>query len=589
MGKRVILTLLDGSFAQGFPVILRIQDDNAPAGAEFQIPGQLPSALSISEFFRKWQEDFRTRVANVPIGQSGSRSRATPRRKIQSFSDSSAKQLKDELNQWLDSDLTQWRRIRDSLQQHLNPSDEIQLVLQTHDTQLRQLPWQAWELFNTHYPKAEIVLSTTSYQSSRRTPAVSKKVRILAVLGNSKNINIQFDQQVLGRLQAQGAEIEFLDRPTKKHLIEKLWDEQGWHIFFFAGHSYSEEGEIGWFEINQNESLEIDELKNTLGIAIERGLQLAIFNSCDGLGLANQLTALQLPHSIVMREPVPDRVAQEFLEYFLTAFAGGHSFYESVRLTRRKLEDTWNKIYPGISWLPVICQSSAAVSPNWRQLQQEVSSSSDNLKDENHVYDTANSISKNRPKKARLNSKLWLGSSVLITLMLATVLAGVWQLLGARDYAQLESYLAEGNWKEANHKTLEIILKVTGKDAKTVLSTSSKQANFLDTQEINNFPCQALVKLDKLWLQYSQGHFGFSVQKSIFQESMNQLGNYDPITYNHFGKLIGWKNQQQQDWLKYEKLTFTKDAPRGHLPAVPLLWANLWNGEFFSKIKACGM
>ena len=39
--------------------------------------------------------------------------------------------------------------------------------------------------------------------------------------------------------------------------------------------------------------------------AIGCGLQLAVFNSCDGLGLARELEALHIPQMIVMQEPVP--------------------------------------------------------------------------------------------------------------------------------------------------------------------------------------------------------------------------------------------------------------------------------------------
>lgn len=75
MGKRVILTRLDGSFAQGFPVVLRIRNDDAPPDAEVQISGQLPSAPKISESFSKWQQDFHHRVENLPSHQFSSRSR----------------------------------------------------------------------------------------------------------------------------------------------------------------------------------------------------------------------------------------------------------------------------------------------------------------------------------------------------------------------------------------------------------------------------------------------------------------------------------------------------------------------------------
>lgn len=44
---------------------------------------------------------------------------------------------------------------------------------------------------------------------------------------------------------------------------------------------------------------------------------IAIFNSCDGLGLAQELADLHIPQMIVIKEPVPDKLAQEFLKYFL--------------------------------------------------------------------------------------------------------------------------------------------------------------------------------------------------------------------------------------------------------------------------------
>jgi hypothetical protein len=92
---------------------------------------------------------------------------------------------------------------------------------------------------------------------------------------------------------------------------------------------------------------------------------LAIFNSCDGLGLANQLADLGLPQSIVMREPIPDSVAQVFLTHFLDEFIGEKkSLYASVREARLSLE-RFEKDYPGVVWLPVICQNLTAEPLIW--------------------------------------------------------------------------------------------------------------------------------------------------------------------------------------------------------------------------------
>ena len=86
--------------------------------------------------------------------------------------------------------------------------------------------------------------------------------------------------------------------------------------------------------LNENESLTISDLKYALIKAVENGLKLAIFNSCDGLAIAQELASLNIPRMIVMREPVPDKVAQEFLKHFLLYFASGKSFHLAVRCKR---------------------------------------------------------------------------------------------------------------------------------------------------------------------------------------------------------------------------------------------------------------
>jgi WD40 repeat protein/energy-coupling factor transporter ATP-binding protein EcfA2 len=96
-------------------------------------------------------------------------------------------------------------------------------------------------------------------------------------------------------------------------------------------------------------------------------LQLAIFNSCDGLGLALELEQLHIGQMIVMREPVPDQVAQSFLTYFLAEFAGGKSFYLAERKARLKLHGLEDN-FPCASWLPAIFQNPAAVPPMWQDL-----------------------------------------------------------------------------------------------------------------------------------------------------------------------------------------------------------------------------
>ena len=97
-------------------------------------------------------------------------------------------------------------------------------------------------------------------------------------------------------------------------------------------------------------------------------MQLAIFNSCDGLGLAANLAELQIPQMIVMREPVPDRVAQKFLKNFLSEFASEKPLYYAVRAAREKLQGLEDE-FPCATWLPTLCQNPAAVPRTWQELR----------------------------------------------------------------------------------------------------------------------------------------------------------------------------------------------------------------------------
>ena len=137
---------------------------------------------------------------------------------------------------------------------------------------------------------------------------------------------------------------------------------------FFAGHSQTE-GKTGRIYLNEdttNNSLTIEQLQASLKIAIANGLKLAIFNSCDGLGLADELKGVGVPQMIVMREPVPDEVARQFLKYFLEDFSQGNSLYIAVRNARQRLEWMEDE-FPCASWLPVICQNPAAHPLIWAE------------------------------------------------------------------------------------------------------------------------------------------------------------------------------------------------------------------------------
>lgn len=274
----------------------------------------------------------------------------------------SGEKLRDRLQTWLESE--QFRPLDKRLREELDRDESIRFLIRTENASLQKLPWHLWDVFE-RYPQAEVALSHLQVEKIQQLKVANSTatVKILAILGHSQGIDIERDKQLLERLP--NSEIVFLVEPERQEVHKKLW-EQPWDIIFFAGHSETD-GEIGRIYINQTESLTIDELWYALKKAVERGLQLAIFNSCDGLALARRLDDLQIPQMIVMRELVPDEVAQEFLKRFLRAFAGGQPLYSAVREAREWLQGLENQ-FPCASWLPVIWQNPACLPPTWNDL-----------------------------------------------------------------------------------------------------------------------------------------------------------------------------------------------------------------------------
>lgn len=120
------------------------------------------------------------------------------------------------------------------------------------------------------------------------------------------------------------------------------------------------------------------------------------------------------------------------------------------------------------------------------------------------------------------------------------------------DYQNLENLLKAGQWKAADEETTKVMVKVAKRE----------DQGWLDDESIKNFPCTDLRTIDQLWVKYSNGHFGFSVQKRIWLECG---GKIDYETECRLGDRVGWR--KERTWLSYNKLKFSLNAPQGHLPS----------------------
>jgi len=369
---RVELIIRKSGVADAYDADLLVFDES---GNPSQVADSLePIPPELTKAIDNWQQSFSqlvgTRRGTIKAGKTFYGNCAD-----------SAGEVRAQFSTWLKAQ-DSWARLQNYTQQSIASKEELQVNIQTLDPRLRLLPWN--EAFADKHQRAETSISLAREYQKGGTLRVKPQVRILAVLGNPGEtkanselgaIDVSFDQQQLEQTKARGAYIETLEQPTAEELKTALGDSEGWHIFFFAGHSMSQsDSSIGSVVLNDKEDpLSIDTLKSELAIAIENGLQLAIFNSCDGLGLASQLAALNLPQSIVMREPVPDDVAKDFLQQFLKAFSNNQSLFESVRRAREFLKNKWDSQsqYPGASWLPTIVRNPAVSLPFWKDFVAE--------------------------------------------------------------------------------------------------------------------------------------------------------------------------------------------------------------------------
>ena len=359
--EKVITLNLIGKLESGVQVILEL--DNAQHEPLLRQECHLSSNSQLATSLQIWQQQYRSLGLSHRIKPKGIHSG-----KIQQsikVCRQLGEDLEERLQDWLDESefATLDRRLRTTLAQN----DPIRVLIRADDPRLRSLPWHQWELFKD-YPQAEYAFVGATIESDRpqsppQKPPRRKRVNILVILGDSTDIDTQKDRQEFGQLKQVGAQVKFLVEPQRQEISDHLW-EQPWDVIFFAGHSQTE-GNQGRIFLNAEDSLTLSELKYGLKKAIANGLQLAIFNSCDGSGLAQELEALQIPQLILMREPVPDQIAQAFLKYFLNAYTRGASLYLAMREARERLHSLEDQ-FPCASWLPVIYQNSPKSPPTWQ-------------------------------------------------------------------------------------------------------------------------------------------------------------------------------------------------------------------------------
>ena len=261
--------------------------------------------------------------------------------------------FKVSINNWLN--FGDFGRIGRHLRRDLDIHDRISVIIVSAELKIWQLPWHFWDLFSD-YPNAVEVFSKPKFTNVRHIrPQCNGKVNILALSGRDPRAKIDLD--FLATLPKCNHKVN--NQATSAAEVATQLQEFEPDILIFYGHGDTiqyQSFQEGVIYLDNDTPLQISTLKTKLQAAIESGLQIAVFNCCNGLGLAEQITDLNIPYVIVMREVIPNQTAQEFLENLLAQYSQGQSFPAAFQLCSSTVEIRYG-------WLCSICRLVASFIP----------------------------------------------------------------------------------------------------------------------------------------------------------------------------------------------------------------------------------
>ena len=140
------------------------------------------------------------------------------------------------------------------------------------------------------------------------------------------------------------------------------------------------------------------------------------------------------------------------------------------------------------------------------------------------------------------------------------------------DYRNLRNFLAVKDFESANKETQSLFLKFFFIDRNRLDP---------DPEKPKSIPCTDICTIDRLWVKYSEGLFGISVQNDIWfdifwnfylegqkfairekiEKSDNELRQAASLhSWPKFNDTVGWKSDRNYI---YQGL-----APKGHLPVL---------------------
>jgi archaellum component FlaC len=171
------------------------------------------------------------------------------------------------------------------------------------------------------------------------------------------------------------------------------------------------------------------------------------------------------------------------------------------------------------------------------------------------------------------------------------------------DYIRLQNFLVAGEWEKANSETGAIINTLLYRLGEKSLEpkqwqwwgkTTELKEEYIDFdkfyQRFKKLPCKELNIIDKLWIKYSYGRFGFSIQQRLYDSFKRDI-----VALVKAIKWASWDYEEERYYWneedEYKK--YSINAPVGHLPIIHLNNCHDYEVIYYlpfilKKISSCG-
>lgn len=147
------------------------------------------------------------------------------------------------------------------------------------------------------------------------------------------------------------------------------------------------------------------------------------------------------------------------------------------------------------------------------------------------------------------------------------------------SYLRLRDLLMTKQWKAADQETLRLLMR----------ASRVNRAEQLQPDLIAELPCHDLQTIDQLWLQASRGQFGFSVQRDVWMPYYTLFWS-KADTWAAVGDRLGWRINHlwnPNHWKRYDEITFSLRAPKGHLPFLGNTLGIFTIEAFANRLQDC--